>query len=52
MFLADAVVGEEGLVDDWHDSGGRWVVGWVLVHCACGGVEVCGAVYWGHEFVV
>lgn len=52
MFLADVVVGEEGLVDDWDGIGRGWVVGGVLVYCACGGVEVCRAVYWGDEFVV
>ncbi len=52
VFPADAVVGKAGLVDDWDDFGGGWVVGGMLVYCACGGVEVCGAVYWGDELVV
>lgn len=49
MFFIDALVGEEGLVDDCDGVVGGGTHCGLLVHCACGGVEVCGVVYWGHE---
>ncbi len=45
----DALVGKEGLVDDIHYSCRGRIVGGLLVHCACGGTAVRGAVHRRHE---
>lgn len=52
MLPPDTLVGEEGLVDNHNDLDGRGIVDWLLVYCACGAAEVCGAVYRRHvEFI-